>query len=49
MQIASENPRKSLLELLIGQSVAKGIDGTVGIAQEVGEHVEVAVDTTERF
>jgi len=44
VQIPLEDAREGLLELLIGQGVAKGIHGAVGVAQEVREHVEVLID-----
>lgn len=44
VQIPLEDPRKGLLELLIGQSVAKRIHRAVGVAEEVREHVEVFID-----
>lgn len=43
VKIASQNAHKCLFELLVGQGVAEGVHGAVGVAQEVGEHVEVAV------
>lgn len=43
VKIASQNAHKCLFELLVGQGVAEGVHWAVGVAQEVGEHVEVAV------
>ena len=45
VKIASQDAHKCLFELLVGQSVAERIHGAIGVAQEVGEHVEVAVGT----
>ena len=45
MEVSLHETREGLFELLIGKSVAEGIDGTIGVAEEVGEHVDVAIDT----
>lgn len=44
MQVAFEDPRERLLELLIGQRVTKRIHRRIGVAQKVREHVPVTVD-----
>ena len=43
MQIASKDAHERLLELLVGQRVAERVHRAVGVAKEVGEHVEVAI------
>ena len=43
VKIASQDAHKCLFELLVGQGVAEWIHRAVGVAQEVGEHVEMAV------
>jgi hypothetical protein len=43
VKITSQDAHKCLFELLVGQSVAEWIHRAVGVAQEVGEHVEMAV------
>lgn len=44
MEITFQQTNKSLFELLIGKSIADGIQGTVGIAKEVGEHIHMTID-----
>lgn len=43
MQISLQDPHERLLELLIGQCIAEGIHWTVGIAEEVREHIQMLV------
>lgn len=43
VEVALEYPGEGLLELLIGEGVAKRVHGTVGVAEEVGEHEQVLV------
>lgn len=43
VQVALEYPGEGLLELLVGEGVAEGVHGAVGVAEEVGEHEEVLV------
>lgn len=45
MEISFEKSRESLLELLVCEGVTEGVDGTVGVTEEVDEHVDVAVGT----
>jgi len=40
MPVASENAQKRLLELLIGERVAEGVNGTVKVAQPVRDVIE---------
>ena len=44
VKVTLEQPHEGLFELLVGHGVADGVDGTVGVAEKVGEHVDVAVD-----
>ena len=44
-QISPHDSFEDRLELLIGGSIAEGIDRRVGIAQEVGKHKDVDIDT----
>lgn len=43
VQIPLQDAHKRLLELLIREGIAERIHWTVGIAQKVGEHVEMLV------
>lgn len=43
MPISFEYPGKCLFELLIGKGIAERVHGTVGIAEEIGKHVQVLV------
>lgn len=44
VEVPPEESRESFLELLVGERVAKRIDGTVRVAQEVREHVQMFVN-----
>ena len=44
-QIARHDSFESIFELLIGRGVAKWINGTIEIAEEVRQHVQVNVNT----
>jgi len=40
MPVALQYPKKGFLELLVGERVAEWVDGTVEVAQPVGDVVE---------
>lgn len=48
VEVTTQNPVECFLELLVRQGVAKRINGTVSIAEKVGEVKEVVVHTARR-
>jgi len=48
VEVALHDSYKSLFELLIGKSVAKWVDGRVGVAEKVCKHVDVGIDATAK-
>jgi len=48
MPVAAENAEKSASKLLIGQRVAERVDGTVDVAQPIGDVVDDVGNSTER-
>lgn len=48
MPVATENAQESASKLLIGQRVAERVDGTVDVAQPIGDVVDDVRNSAER-
>lgn len=48
VKVSFHDASESLFELLIGESIAEGVDGGVGVAEKVGKHVQVTVDAATK-
>lgn len=46
MEIPFDDASESLFELLVGHGIAEGIDGTIGVAQEVSKHINLEIEFT---